>query len=132
MDRKSLALEWLAATMRLNRLGLALPSVTSRLASTKPSDLNLSSIRFASRRLKSNSGTLRALIAPGASAVCPTSRRMGNFDRSNFKATGFDLRGFGNAPGFGGTLATALNHALFLVSIDTNDTPTTATMPARL
>src|SRR5260370_20451742 len=120
MDRKSLALEWLAATMRLNRLGLALPSVTSRLASTKPSDLNLSSIRFASRRLKSNSGTLRALIAPCASAVCPTSRRMGNFDRSHFMATGFDLRGFGKVPGFGAPPATALDHTVVLVLIDTS------------
>jgi hypothetical protein len=81
--------ELLAALTRLNRLRFASPSVTSTLVSTKPSDFNLSSIRFASRRLNSNSGTLRALIAPGASAVWPTSRMMRNFEGWHFAASGF-------------------------------------------
>jgi hypothetical protein len=57
---------------------------------------------------------------------------MGNFDRSHFKATGFDLRGFGKVPGLGGTLATSLDHAAFLVSIDRSDNPTIAAMTAPL
>jgi hypothetical protein len=56
---------------------------------------------------------------------------MGNFDRSHFKATGFDVRGFGKVPGLGGTLATSFAHAAFLASIDTSDNPTIAATTAR-
>ena len=73
----------LAAATRLTRLGLALPSVTSNLVSAKPSAFNFSSIRCARRRLKTNSATLRALIAPSDSAVCPTSTTIRNFAGSH-------------------------------------------------
>src|SRR5204863_3939123 len=83
----------LAAATRLKRLGLALPSVTSNLVSAKPAAFNFSSIRFARRRLKTNSETLRALIAPSDSAVCPTSRTIRNFAGSHRVATGFKAAG---------------------------------------
>src|SRR6185295_2330569 len=83
----------LAAATRLTRLRLALPSVRSNLVSAKPSAFNFSSIRFARRRLKTNSETLRALIAPSDSAVCPTSRTIRNFAGSHRVATGFKAAG---------------------------------------
>src|SRR5258708_7518352 len=69
IDRKRFACRLLAAATRLTRLGRALPSVKSNLVSAKPSAFNFSSIRCARRRLKTNSATLRALIAPSDSAV---------------------------------------------------------------
>jgi hypothetical protein len=50
----------------LNGFGFALPSVSSKVFSTNSSDFSFSSMRFANRRLKSNSPTLSALLAPGA------------------------------------------------------------------
>src|SRR3984893_7098185 len=87
IDRKRSACSSLAAATRLTRLRL--PSVTSSLVSGKPSAFNFSSIRRARRRLKTNSATLRALIAPSESAVCPTSRTIRNFEGSHAVATGF-------------------------------------------
>src|SRR6476619_6993040 len=75
------------------RLGLALPLVKSNLVSAKPSAFNFSSIRCARRRLKTNSATLRALIAPSYSAVCPTSRTIRNFEGSHIVAAGFKAEG---------------------------------------
>src|ERR1700738_4871738 len=56
-----------------------------------------SSIRCARRRLKTNSATLRALVAPSELAVCPTSRTTRNFEGSHFAATGFEAEGFKTA-----------------------------------
>jgi hypothetical protein len=70
-----------------------LPSVRSNLVLAKPSAFNFSSICFARRRLKANSETLRALIAPSDSAVCPTSRTIRNFEGSHRVATGFKAAG---------------------------------------
>src|SRR5882724_4820874 len=98
MDRKRSACRLLAAATRLTRLGLALPSVTSNLVSAKPAAFNFSSIRCARRRLKTNSATLRALIAPSDSAVCPTSRTIRNFEGSQLAETGFKAEG-GKAAG---------------------------------
>src|SRR5205085_7986056 len=78
---------------RLKRLGRALPGVTRSLVSAKPSAFNFCSIRCARRRLKTNSATLRALIAPSDSAVCPTSTTMRNFDGSQLVAAGFKAAG---------------------------------------
>src|SRR6266550_320562 len=73
VDRQEeIRVQMLAAATRLTRLGLALPSV-----------------RCARRRLKTNSATLRALVAPSDSAVCPTSRTIRNFEGSHIVATGF-------------------------------------------
>src|SRR6185369_5817279 len=94
IDRKRSAGRLLAASTRLTRLRLALPSVSSNLVSVKPSAFNFSSIRFARRRLKTNSETLRALIAPSDSAVCPTSSTIRNFAGSQRVATGFRAAGF--------------------------------------
>jgi hypothetical protein len=44
--------------------------------------------------LKTNSATLRALIAPSESAVCPTSRTIRNFEGSHIVAAGFEAEGF--------------------------------------
>src|SRR6202041_367079 len=41
------------------------------------------------RRLKTNSATLRALVAPSEAAVCPTSRTIRNFEGSQIVAAGF-------------------------------------------
>ena len=57
--------------------GLALPSVRSNLVSAKPSAFNFSSIRCARRRLKTNSATLRALIAPSDWRYVPHPERSG-------------------------------------------------------
>ena len=83
----------LATATRLKRLGLALPSVTSNLVLAKPSAFNFCSIRCARRRLKANSGTLRALVAPSDSAVCPTSNTSRNFERLQIEPSGFGLAG---------------------------------------
>src|SRR6202140_4409536 len=93
IDRKRSACRALAAATRLTRLGLALPSVTRSLVSAKPSAFNFSSICRARRRLKANSATLRALIAPSDLAVCPTSRTIRNFAGSHMVAAGFKAEG---------------------------------------
>src|ERR1700746_3051405 len=115
----------LAAATRLTRLGCALPVVTKSVVSAIPPAFSCPAIRPASFRLKANSGTLRALIAPSDSAVCPTSTTILNFagshvtaadfeaadfdasdfDASDFDASDFDasdlaLRGFGAAARF--------------------------------
>src|SRR4030095_8782249 len=94
IDRKRSAGRLLAAATRLTRLRLALPSVRSNLVSAKPSAFNFASICFARRKLKTNSETLRALIAPSDSAVCPTSRTIRNFAGLQRAATGFKAAGF--------------------------------------
>src|SRR5258708_24900426 len=93
IDRKRFDCRLLAAATRLTRLGRALPSVKSNLVSAKHSAFNCSSIRCARRRLKTNSATLRALIAPSDSAVCPTSKTIRNFEGSQLVATGFKAEG---------------------------------------
>jgi len=80
--------EWKRFTTRLTRLALALPSVSSNLVSEKPSAFSFSSIRCARRRLKTNSATLRALIAPSDWAVCPTSSTIRNFEGTHVVAAG--------------------------------------------
>src|SRR5262245_18378116 len=76
------------------------------LAAAKPSDFNFPSIRSARWRLKLNSGTLRALIAPSDLAVCPTSSTIRNFAGSHPCPAGFAGGGcsatriFGGAAGF--------------------------------
>src|SRR5712691_4825380 len=52
---------------------MAGPSVTSKTVLSKPALIRLRSIVVASARLNSYSVTPRALLAPGASSVCPTS-----------------------------------------------------------
>src|SRR5690242_21643591 len=90
------------------RLGRALPSVTISLVQLKPSDFNFSTKRVARRRLKSYSGTLRALIAPSDLRVCPTSTTRRNFAGSHFLATGFGGGGTSAASGLTGrSFATA-------------------------
>ena len=44
--------------------------------------------------MKTNSATLRALVAPSDSALCPTSRTIRNFEGSHIVATGFEAEGF--------------------------------------
>ena len=53
-----------------------------------------SAIRRASLRLKVNSGTLRALIAPSDSAVCPASTTILNFSGSHFTEVDFEAACF--------------------------------------
>jgi hypothetical protein len=67
MDRQDqFALESLTAVARLNRLGFALPSVTSRVSAT-PSDFNfLDPLRQPQIEIKLPD--IRALFAPGVSA----------------------------------------------------------------
>src|SRR3978361_1811025 len=78
----------LATLTRLARLGRALPSVTNRRVPAKPSAFSFCSIRCAKCRLKTNSATLRALIAPSDLAVCPTSTAIRNF--AGWHVSGFD------------------------------------------
>src|SRR5581483_11213650 len=92
IDRNRFACQSFAAVTRLKRLGLALPAVTRSLVSLKPSAFNFSSICRARRRLKANSGTLRALLAPSDSAVCPTSRAIRNFAGSQLGGVSFKFK----------------------------------------
>src|SRR5262245_17197621 len=66
---------------RLNRPGFALPVVTSLWVRAKPAATSRSLIRPASFMLNSNSVAPRALVAPGTSAVWPTSSRTRNWPR---------------------------------------------------
>src|ERR1700693_196305 len=63
----------LARAMRSYMLLLPGPPVIINTVLAKPASTKVRSICFASRRLKSYSLTPRALIAPGESAVWPTS-----------------------------------------------------------
>ena len=62
------------------------PAVTNSTVLAKPASSSFASIRRASRRLKSYSGTPRALVAPGSCAVWPTSRMTRNAARLHFDA----------------------------------------------
>src|SRR5262249_21225816 len=119
IDRKKSAFARFAAATRVSRLGLALPPVTRSLVSANPSDLNFSSIRFASCKLKSNSGMLRALVAPSDSLVWPTSRMIRNFDGSHFKTTR-EAWGFGAASSLGATFAVCRDQQISAAPIDSS------------
>src|SRR5437899_345553 len=73
MERKRSADALLECATRSNSPFLDLPWVTSSVVFSKPASVNLCSISFARRRLKSYSYFPRALFAPGTSAVWPTS-----------------------------------------------------------
>src|SRR5579859_6755952 len=108
IDRNRSAPELLAVATRRARLGRALPSVTISRVQAKPSDFSLSTSRVARFRLNSNSGTLRALIAPSDFLVCPTSTMRWNFAGSHFAARGpvaafFSATGFSAVRGLAGS-----------------------------
>ena len=64
--------------------GKSRTAVTRTRVLRKPAAPNSLSMALASFRLNSYSGTPRALIAPGISAVWPTSTRIRNLLRSHF------------------------------------------------
>src|SRR5262245_14660534 len=78
METRRSAFRAFARATRAVSPRLAGPPVISKMALAKPCSTSFSSISFARRRLNSYSGTPRALNAPGASAVCPTSTTIRN------------------------------------------------------
>ena len=91
------------------------PPVTSNLVSAKPSAFSFSSIRCARRRLKTNSATLRALIAPSefggmpdidddpefrGIARCRDRFQSGRMQAGRRQRGKLHMAGFGDAAGF--------------------------------
>src|SRR5262245_9041702 len=101
MERKISGRKLLVRSTRFDRLGWAFPSVTRRSVLPKPASSIRWSISLARRKLKSNSAAPRALRAPIASGVWPTSITARNWARSQLGA-GVGMAAFG-----GGTAAFA-------------------------
>src|ERR1700686_2995955 len=89
MDRNRSADALLACATRCTSPLPDLPEVTSNIALSKPPLINFCSITLASRRLKSNSRWPRALVAPNALGVCPTSKMTRKADRSQVEPLAF-------------------------------------------
>ena len=79
MERKRSAGHSLARFTRDTKPAKVAPPVIRTSVLRKPAPLSSLSIALAGLRLNSYSGTPRALIAPGISAVWPTSTRMRNY-----------------------------------------------------
>src|SRR5262249_48222589 len=73
------------------------PSVTSSTVLAKPASTSCRSTTLARFRLKSNSRNPRALLAPGTSAVWPTSRTRRNAARLQGVSAALPPRGFSSA-----------------------------------